>query len=123
MGGRHRRDDENGRAWACGWPNASTCARSIWPTIGARSITRARRSRRNFLVTLHRAASRALTAAGAPAEALLPLMQRTIDNGFDLTGPIARGDRATVDAHLAALAAELPDLEPMYRALAEATRR
>jgi predicted short-subunit dehydrogenase-like oxidoreductase (DUF2520 family) len=77
----------------------------------------------NFLVTMHRAAVRAVTAAGAPAEALLPLVQRTIDNGFDLTGPIARGDRATVDAHLAAIRRELPDLEPLYRALAEATRR
>jgi predicted short-subunit dehydrogenase-like oxidoreductase (DUF2520 family) len=49
-------------------------------------------------------------------------MQRTIDNHFDLTGPIARGDWSTVDAHLAALRRELPDLEPLYRALAEATR-
>ena len=76
----------------------------------------------NFLVTLHRAAVRALAAAGAPPEALLPLMQRTIDNGFELTGPIARGDQATIDAHLSALRRELPDLEPMYRALAAATR-
>ena len=76
----------------------------------------------NFLVTLHRAAVRAIEAAGAPAESLLPLMQQTIDNGFDLTGPIARGDWDTVDRHLAALARELPDLVPMYRALAEATR-
>jgi predicted short-subunit dehydrogenase-like oxidoreductase (DUF2520 family) len=49
-------------------------------------------------------------------------MRRTVDNGFDLTGPIARGDWATVDAHLAALSTELPDLEPLYRLLAEATR-
>lgn len=76
----------------------------------------------NFLVTLHRAAVRALEAAGAPPDALTPLMQRTIENGFDLTGPIARGDVATVDAHLAAIRHRLPDLEPMYRALAEATR-
>jgi predicted short-subunit dehydrogenase-like oxidoreductase (DUF2520 family) len=76
----------------------------------------------NFLVTLYRAAARAVEAAGAPAEALIPLMQRTIDNHFDLTGPIARGDWSTVDAHLAALHRELPDLEPLYRALAEATR-
>jgi predicted short-subunit dehydrogenase-like oxidoreductase (DUF2520 family) len=76
----------------------------------------------NFLVTLHRAAARAVEAAGVPADALLPLMQQTIDNHFALTGPIARGDWATVDAHLAALRHELPDLEPLYRALAEATR-
>jgi len=77
----------------------------------------------NFLVTLHRAATRALARAGAPAAALEPLMRRTIDNGFDLTGPIQRGDTATVDAHLAALTAALPDLVPLYRALAEATAR
>jgi predicted short-subunit dehydrogenase-like oxidoreductase (DUF2520 family) len=76
----------------------------------------------NFLVTLHRAAVRAFEAAGAPPEALLPLLQRTIDNHFDLTGPIARGDWSTVDRHLAALGREAPDLEPLYRALAEATR-
>jgi predicted short-subunit dehydrogenase-like oxidoreductase (DUF2520 family) len=77
----------------------------------------------NFLVTLHRAAVRALQASGAPPEALVPLMTRTIENNFDLTGPIARGDTSTVDAHLQAIRAELPDLEPLYRALAEATRR
>ena len=77
----------------------------------------------NFLVTLHRAAVRAMEAAGAPPEALLPLMRRTMENHFDLTGPIARGDLATVEAHLAAIRRDLPDLEPMYRALAEATRQ
>ncbi len=75
----------------------------------------------NYLVTLFRAASRALEAAGAPPEALLPLMRRTIDNGFDLTGPIARGDWTTVEAHLAAIQAYTPELERMYRALADAT--
>lgn len=77
----------------------------------------------NYLVTLYRAACRAFEAAGAPPDALLPLMRRTIDNGFDLTGPIARGDWGTVDAHLAALRRVLPDLEAMYSALADATRR
>jgi predicted short-subunit dehydrogenase-like oxidoreductase (DUF2520 family) len=76
----------------------------------------------NYLVTLHRAAIRALAAAGAPAAALVPLMRRTIENGFELTGPIARGDRAVVESHLAALRRDLPDLEPLYRTLAEATR-
>jgi predicted short-subunit dehydrogenase-like oxidoreductase (DUF2520 family) len=77
----------------------------------------------NYLVTIHRAAVRALARAGVPADALLPLMQRTIDNGFELTGPIARGDWMVVERHLVALGHELPDLEPLYRALAEATRR
>ena len=75
----------------------------------------------NYLVTLYRSASRLLEAVGAPPEALVPLMRRTIDNGFELTGPIARGDWATVDAHVAAIRESVPELEPMYRALAEIT--
>ena len=75
----------------------------------------------NAIVTLHQAATRLLAKAGAPAEAIVPLMARTIENGFDLTGPLARGDRATVEAHLAALEARAPDLAPLYRALVEAT--
>ena len=77
----------------------------------------------NYLVTLYRSAARALELAGAPPDALLPLMRRTIDNGFELTGPIARGDWTTVEAHLEAIRRFAPDLEPMYRALAEATAR
>jgi predicted short-subunit dehydrogenase-like oxidoreductase (DUF2520 family) len=73
-------------------------------------------------VTLYRIASGLVHEAGAPPEALVPLMQRTIENGFELTGPIARGDWATVDAHLEAIRAACPDVEPVYRVLAEATR-
>jgi predicted short-subunit dehydrogenase-like oxidoreductase (DUF2520 family) len=72
----------------------------------------------NYLVTLYRAAVRMFELSGAPPEALLPLMRRVIDNGFELTGPIARGDWQTVDAHIAALRQHAPDLEPLYRALA-----
>jgi predicted short-subunit dehydrogenase-like oxidoreductase (DUF2520 family) len=90
---------------------------------GARSLYHAGASiTSNYLVTLHRAASRLFAAAGAPPEALVPLMTRTIENGFDLTGPIARGDWETVDAHVRAIHDEAPDLEPMYLALAEVTR-
>ena len=74
-----------------------------------------------YLVTLHRAAEALLELAGAPPEALLPLMRRTIDNGFELTGPISRGDWSTMDAHLAAIRERKPELEPLYAALAEAT--
>jgi predicted short-subunit dehydrogenase-like oxidoreductase (DUF2520 family) len=76
----------------------------------------------NFLVTLERVAARLVGVAGVPAEALVPLMTRTIDNGFQLTGPIARGDTSTVEAHIAALEARAPDLVELYRALAEATK-
>lgn len=75
----------------------------------------------NAMVTLHGAATRLLAEVGAPPEAILPLMMRTIENGFDLTGPIARGDRPTIEAHLAALEERAPDLVQLYRALAEAT--
>jgi predicted short-subunit dehydrogenase-like oxidoreductase (DUF2520 family) len=76
----------------------------------------------NYLVTLHRVATRLLAEVDAPPEAIVPLMVRTIENGFDLTGPIARGDLATIEAHLAALEERAPDLVPLYRALAKATR-
>jgi predicted short-subunit dehydrogenase-like oxidoreductase (DUF2520 family) len=75
----------------------------------------------NYLVTLYRSASRLCETAGAPPEALVPLMRRTIDNGFELTGPIARGDWATVEAHLAEIRRCMPALEPMYQALAKVT--
>jgi predicted short-subunit dehydrogenase-like oxidoreductase (DUF2520 family) len=74
----------------------------------------------NYLVTLYRAATRMFEQSGAPPEALLPLIQRVIDNGFELTGPIARGDWQTVEAHIAALRQYAPDVEPLYRALATA---
>jgi predicted short-subunit dehydrogenase-like oxidoreductase (DUF2520 family) len=76
----------------------------------------------NFLVTLFRASRQLVEAAGAPAEGLLPLMRQTIDNGFELTGPISRGDWATVEAHLAAIHQDAPEIEELYRAMARATR-
>ena len=75
----------------------------------------------NFLVTLHRAAADLIESAGAPPEALVPLMRRVIENDFELTGPIERGDWETVEAHLAAIRERRPQLEPLYRALADAT--
>ena len=75
----------------------------------------------NYLVTLHRAATLLFESAGAPPEALEPLMRRTIENRFELTGPISRGDWATVEAHRAAIRAERPELDHLYEALALAT--
>lgn len=71
----------------------------------------------NYLVTLQRAAVR----LGVPPEALVPLMRGTIDHGFELTGPIARGDWATVEAHKRAIRTEHPELEHLYETLAGAT--
>jgi predicted short-subunit dehydrogenase-like oxidoreductase (DUF2520 family) len=75
----------------------------------------------NYLVTLRRVAGRLLEDAGTPAEALDPLMRRTIDNDFQLTGPIERGDWETVERHRAAIAAAAPDVLPAYDELARLT--
>jgi predicted short-subunit dehydrogenase-like oxidoreductase (DUF2520 family) len=75
----------------------------------------------NYVVTLQRAAAILFEAAGAPPEALEPLMLRTIENGFELTGPISRGDWATVDAHRAAIRSSSPELDGLYETLADAT--
>jgi len=77
----------------------------------------------NYLVTLRRAGGSLLEAAGAPPEGLDPLMRRTVDNDFELTGPIDRGDWETVDRHLAVIRAERPELEEAYRALMRLTAR
>lgn len=74
----------------------------------------------NFLVTLHQVASTLFAEAGAPPEGLMPLMRRTIDNGFELTGPIARGDWETVARHREVL--DGTGFEGLYDALAAATR-
>jgi predicted short-subunit dehydrogenase-like oxidoreductase (DUF2520 family) len=77
----------------------------------------------NYLVTLHEVASDLFRAVGAPPAALVPLMRRTIENGFELTGPIERGDWETVEAHRRAIRAARPEVEPLYDVLAEATAR
>ena len=106
-------------AFACSGVAARAVQRSrIW---SARSTTRELDYGLNFLVTLHQAAADLLEAAGAPPEGLVPLMTRTIENAFELTGPIERGDWETVEAHLAAIRERRPELEPLYRALADAT--
>jgi predicted short-subunit dehydrogenase-like oxidoreductase (DUF2520 family) len=75
----------------------------------------------NYLVTLHKAAAEIFEDVGAPVAGLRPLMQGVIDNEFELTGPIARGDWSTVERHLDAIRMRKPKLEPLYRILAEAT--
>jgi predicted short-subunit dehydrogenase-like oxidoreductase (DUF2520 family) len=72
-----------------------------------------------FLVTLHDVAAELMDAAGAPPEALEPLLRRTIENGFQHTGPLVRDDWETVERHSEAIVARRPQLLPLYRALAE----
>ncbi|HEY6607811.1 MAG TPA: DUF2520 domain-containing protein [Candidatus Limnocylindria bacterium] len=130
-----RGPDQLDGAWAAvsgESPEAVARARWLAETLGLEpfEVADADRSRYhaaaviggNYVVTLHQVATRLLAEVGAPPEAIVPLMRRTIENGFELTGPIARGDWSTVEAHLAALAERDPDLVPLYRALAEATR-
>jgi predicted short-subunit dehydrogenase-like oxidoreductase (DUF2520 family) len=76
----------------------------------------------NYLVTLERVAAALFEQVDAPPEALVPLMTRVIENGFQLTGPIARGDIETIERHLAALDERAPQFVELYRVLAEATK-
>jgi predicted short-subunit dehydrogenase-like oxidoreductase (DUF2520 family) len=76
----------------------------------------------SFLVTLYRVAGRLLDEAGVPPESLVPLMERTIANGFELTGPLTRGDWETIERHLEAIRLHAPELEQIYVTLTEATR-
>ena len=77
----------------------------------------------NYLVTLRRVAGELLADADVPAEALDPLMRRVIENGFQLTGPIERGDWETVERHRAAVAEAAPHLLAVYDELARLTAR
>ena len=77
----------------------------------------------NYLVTLTAVAVSLMERAGidhdVALDALRPLQRRTVEaTGRPPTGPIARGDAATVAAHLAAIG---PDLDDLYRALGRAT--
>jgi predicted short-subunit dehydrogenase-like oxidoreductase (DUF2520 family) len=72
-----------------------------------------------FFVTLHDVAGELMDAAGAPPEALEPLLRGTIENGFQHTGPLVRDDWGTIERHADAIAARRPQLLPLYRALAE----
>jgi predicted short-subunit dehydrogenase-like oxidoreductase (DUF2520 family) len=112
-------------------PEARTAGRELAETLGLRPFDLADDRRvlyhagaafvSTYLVTLYRTASLLFEDAGAPPEALVPLMTRTIENGFQQTGPIVRGDWAVIDAHRDALRDRQPELEPLYNVLAEAT--
>ncbi len=83
----------------------------------------------NYLVTLEDAAERLMVTAGGDRALLVPLVEAALANWAAtggpaaLTGPIARGDRATVERQRAAVAERCPDLLELFDALAGATRR
>jgi predicted short-subunit dehydrogenase-like oxidoreductase (DUF2520 family) len=80
----------------------------------------------NHLVALLGQVDRVAASAGVPLEAYLDLVRGTVDNvellgpRAALTGPVARGDDATIARHLAALP---PDERPAYEAMVAAARR
>ncbi|MFF2487961.1 DUF2520 domain-containing protein [Microbacterium sp. NPDC058062] len=81
----------------------------------------------NFLVTLESFAEDLAATAGVPREALAPLVRATVANweahgAAALTGPIARGDEATVARQRAAVADRLPERVELFDALVAATR-
>lgn len=83
----------------------------------------------NFLVTLEGLAERLAQTAGLERGPLVALVQATIANWAELgaeqalTGPIARGDEATVARQRAAVAERLPGDLALFDALTDATRR
>jgi predicted short-subunit dehydrogenase-like oxidoreductase (DUF2520 family) len=85
----------------------------------------------NYLVTLEYLAGELFVKAGVPERValslFLPLVETTLENLATrgpvaaLTGPLSRGDAATITAHLETLALEAPEALPVYRALGLAT--
>ena len=86
----------------------------------------------NYLVSLLELGQKMLTAAGVSpqqgANPLEPLIRQTLDNYFNtdatsaLTGPISRGDTATVASHIQALQQQPDNWQQVYRALGNTTR-
>jgi predicted short-subunit dehydrogenase-like oxidoreductase (DUF2520 family) len=81
----------------------------------------------NFLVTLELAAERLAASAGVNREALAPLVRGTVENWARegdraLTGPIARGDTATVLRQREAIAQRTPELLALFDVLGQATQ-
>jgi len=81
----------------------------------------------NFLVTLEDAAEVLLGTTGADRSVLVPLIRATIDNwsasgSAALTGPIVRGDDATVTRQRAAIAERAPELLALFDAMCDRTR-
>lgn len=104
--------------------------------LGARTITVSDEDRAlyhaaaavasNHLVALMGQVERLAALIGVPLEAFVELAEGSLDNVAEvgpaaaLTGPAARGDQATIDAHLEAMPAEERDA---YLAMVEMARR
>lgn len=85
----------------------------------------------NYLIALLNASETLLEKAGIEAALacaiLSPLMRQSLENGLNdgpanaLTGPIARGDINTLQAHLKAIEKSAPDLERIYATMGRQT--
>ncbi len=101
----------------------------VWVPESARSLYHAALSiGSNHLVTLVNDALSLLDHAGVEAseQLLAPLLSASLDNVLRLrdpalTGPVARGDVATLRRHRRALAESAPELLPSYLAMARRT--
>lgn len=81
----------------------------------------------NYLVTLEHCARELFALAGMPREEALPLFLPLAEAAlanvraqgpvFALTGPLSRGDEATISGHIEALGSHAPHLLPLYREL------
>jgi predicted short-subunit dehydrogenase-like oxidoreductase (DUF2520 family) len=127
-----------GAAIAGGTPRALALAAELAQALGMQAVEVAERDRpayhaaasiaSNFLVTLEAAAERVGAGAGIERELLVPLVRATVENWARLgperalTGPVARGDEATVTRQRAAVEDVAPDLVPLFDALVQATR-
>jgi predicted short-subunit dehydrogenase-like oxidoreductase (DUF2520 family) len=127
-----------GAAVAGATPRALAVAHELAARLGMRATTVADEDRAayhaaasiasNFLVTLEGAAERLAATAGVDRQLLAPLVRASVEDWIRLgaeralTGPIARGDEATIERQRAAIAERTPELLPVYDALAEATR-
>jgi predicted short-subunit dehydrogenase-like oxidoreductase (DUF2520 family) len=86
----------------------------------------------NFLVTLQAAAEAVAAGAGLDRDdarrLLMPLVRQTVENVAELgpeaalTGPVARGDEATVEAQRAAVERTRPELLDLFDELVRRTR-
>ena len=82
----------------------------------------------NFLVALEGQAERLAATAGVPRELLVPLARAALENwaahGAEhaLTGPVARGDEATIARQRQAIEERAPDLLDTFDALVAASR-
>jgi predicted short-subunit dehydrogenase-like oxidoreductase (DUF2520 family) len=119
-------------------PRALQTAHALAARVGLRAVEVADSDRAayhaaasiaaNFLVTLEGAAERLAATAGVDREALVPLARAALENWAALgperalTGPIARGDEATVARQREAIAQRCPELLGAFDALATLTR-